>query len=91
MKYRLSFCTQKGHNNGTYLVFALGSFGQFLPHASGLADLVAQSRAILMMRYRKTRPRHAYDLCRAPVVSRLGLAGSLGLVALILDRFCDAV
>ena len=83
--------TQKGYNNGIYLALVLGSFGQFSPHASDLVDLVAQSRAILMMRYRKIRPQHAYGLCRAPVVSRLGLAGSLGWVRLILDRFRDAV
>ena len=43
------------------------------------------------MRYRKIRPQRAYGLCRAPVVSRLGLAVSLGWVRLILDRFRDAV
>ena len=32
----------------------------------------------------------ACGLCRAPVVSRIGLAGSLGWVRLILDRFRDA-
>jgi len=53
--------------------------------------LVAQSRALLMMRHRKIKAEHAYGLCRAPVVSRIGLAGSLGWVRLILDRFRDAV
>ena len=79
--YRSTFVqTQKGYNNGIYLALVLGSFGQFSPRASDLVDLVAQSRATLMMRYRKIRPQHGYGVCRAPVVSRLGLAGSLGWV-----------
>ena len=83
--------TQMTYNRGTYLALVLGSFGQLSPHASDLVDLIAQSRAILMMRHRNIKPQHAYGLCRAPVVSRLGLAGSLGWVRLILDRFRDAV
>ena len=66
-------------------------FSQLSPHASDVVDLIAQSRAILMIRHRNIKPQHAYGLCRAPVVSRLGLAGSLGWVRLILDRFRDAV
>ena len=43
-----------------------------------------------MMRHRKIKAEIAYGLCRAPVVSRIGLAESLGWVRLILDRFRDA-
>ena len=57
---------------------------------SGLVDLVALCRAIPMRRYRKIWSQHAYGRCRAPVVSYLGLAESLGWVRLILDRFRDA-
>jgi len=83
--------TQKDFNNGKYLALVLGPFGQFSLHASDFVELVAQSRALLMMRHRKIKAGHAYGLCRAPVVSRIGLAGSLGWVRLILDRFRDAV
>jgi hypothetical protein len=83
--------TQKEFNGGKYLALVLGPFGQFSLHASDVVDLVAQSRALLMMRHRKIKAEHAYGLCRAPVVSRVGLAGSLGWVRLILDRFRDAV
>ena len=83
--------TQKEFNNGKYLALVLGPFGQFSKHASDVVDLVAQSRALIMMRHRKIKAEHAYGLCRAPVVSRVGLAGSLGWVRLILDRFRDAV
>ena len=41
------------------------------------------------MRHRTIKAEHAYGLCRAPVVSLIGLAGSLGWVRLILDRFRD--
>jgi len=83
--------TQKEFNNGKYLALVLGPFGQFSKHASDVGDLVAQSRALIMMRHRKIKAEHAYGQCRAPVVSRVGLAGSLGWVRLILDRFRDAV
>ena len=82
--------TQKDFNNGKYLALVLGPFGQFSLHASDFVELIAQSRALLMMRHRKIKAGHAYGLCRAPVVSRIGLAGSLGWVRLILDRFRDA-
>ena len=82
--------TQKDFNNGKYLALVLGPFGQFSLHASDFVELIAQSRALLMMRHRKIKAEHAYGLCRAPVVSRIGLAGSLGWVRLILDRFRDA-
>ena len=82
--------TQKDFNNGKYLALVLGPFGQISLHASDFAELVAQSRALLMMRHRKIKAGHAYGLCRAPVLSRTGLAGSLGWVRLILDRFRDA-
>ncbi len=68
----------------------LGPFGQFSLHASDFVELVAQSRALLVMRHRKIKAKHAYGLCRALVVSRIGLAGSLGWVRLIFDRFRDA-
>ncbi len=51
---------------------------QFSLQALGFVELVAQSRALLMMRHRKNKAEHAYGLCRAPVVSRIGFAGSLG-------------
>ena len=83
--------TQKEYNDGKYLALVLGPFGQYSLHASDIADLIAQSRALLIMRHRKIKAEHAYGLCRAPVVSRVGLAGSLGWVRLTLDRFRDAV
>ncbi len=58
----------------------LGPFEQFSLHASDFVDLVAQSRALLMMRHRKIEAEHAYGLYRAPVVSCIGLAGSLDWV-----------
>ena len=86
-----AFGTQDVAAQGKYLALVLGPFGQISLHASDVVDLVAQSRALLMMRHRKIKAENAYGLCRAPVVSRIGLAGSLGWVRLILDRFRDAV
>ena len=83
--------TQKIFYNGKYLALVFGPFGQFSLHASDFVELVAQSRALLMMRHRKIIAGHAYGLCRAPVVSRIGLAGSLERVRLILDRFRGTV
>ncbi len=72
--------TQKDFNNGKNLALVLGPFGQFSLHASDFVELIAQSRALLMMQHRKIKAGHAYGLCCAPVVSRIGLAGSLGWV-----------
>ena len=83
--------TQSDFNNGKYLALVLGPFGQFSLHASDFVDLVTQSRALLVMRHRKIKAEHSYGLFRAPVVSRIGLAGSQGWVRLILDRFRGAV
>ena len=80
--------TQKDFNNGKYLALVLRPFGPFSIHASDFVELIAQSRALLMIRHRKIKAEHAYGLCRAPVGSRIGLAGSLGRVRLI---FRDAV
>ncbi len=43
-----------------------------------------------MMRHRKIKAEHTCGLCRAPVISRIGIAGPLGWVRLILDRFRGA-
>ena len=74
------------------MAFGLGSRTVWTIFSSrlGFVDLVAQSRALLVIWHRKIKAEHAYGLCRAPVVSRIGLAGSLGWVRLILDRFRDA-
>ena len=58
-------------------------------HASDFVELIARSRALLMMRHRKVKAGHAYVLCRAPVVPRIGLAGIMLWFRLILDRFRD--
>ena len=82
--------TQKDFNNGKYLALVLGPFGQISLQASDIVELIAVSCAPHDAAS-QIKAGHAYGLCRAPVVSRIGLAGSLGWVRLILDRFRDAV
>jgi len=49
---RNGLCNKKGGKyNCKYLALDLGPFGQFSLHASDFVDLIAQSRALLMMRH----------------------------------------
>ena len=58
-------------------IFGLGSRAVWTIFSSrlGFVEFVAQSHALLMIRHRKIKAGHAYGLCRAPVVSRIGSLG----------------
>ncbi len=82
--------TQKDSAMANIWPWFSGRLDNFSLQASDFVELVAQYRALLVIRHRKIKAGHAYGLCCAPMASRIGLAGSLGWVRLILDRFRDA-